>query len=165
MPEWLQEIKTKIKNRGRRPRFFISRSLFPVITRARFVFYLNKCQWKPTSFNCFHVSFLSDSTCLSTPTPRQTLRVELSRSRFEASQELLCFHFQVSNAKLSFLEHWSAVYRPVDTQYNPWPFPFLCSFGHHCTFFSCWFLQFSFQSLPSTREVVFVCELVRHGKW
>ena len=91
MPEWLQEIKTKIKNRGRRPRFFISRSLFPVITRARFVFYLNKCQWKPTSFNCFHVSFLSDSTCLSTPTPRQTLRVELSRSRFEASQELLCF--------------------------------------------------------------------------
>ena len=42
------------------------------------------------TFDCFHVSFLSDSTCLSTPTPRQTLRVELSRSRFEASQELLC---------------------------------------------------------------------------
>ena len=52
---------------------------------------LNICQWKPTTFDCFHVSFLSDSRCLSTPTPWQTLRVELSRSRFEASQELLCF--------------------------------------------------------------------------
>ena len=95
-----------------------------------------RCQKKPTSFDCFHVSLQSDSRCLSTLYAQTNLESwfvglisKLDRNFFACKYQVVLF-----SALIGRVPVLSATLDPKCKKTASLPF-FFCSFGQHGTLF------------------------------